>query len=263
MNPPNPVDQAERRRYFEHTTAYYDQRFGVASDGQPNREESQRLAVIQSLLERTIARLGRRQDLTILDVGCGRGWLSGHLSRYGQVTGVDLAAEAVARASEDYPHVRFLTADVADEALERELGREAFDIVVCSEVIEHVLDQDRCLQNLLLVMKPRNSALILTTPNGRWKKHFFHGPRKEWAQPYELWLTRRQLEQKVGSRFDTVSSGTFGSAWIAEIRSFGLIDAMGHPAIVRFTRAARVEGSYHRLLDAVGCGLYIYLLGTR
>ena len=80
--------------------------------------------------------------LTILDIGCGGGLLAEALQRLGaRVTGIDAGAEAVAAARRhaaasgldiDY---RAVTAEsLADEG-------EVFDIIIASEVIEHVADR--------------------------------------------------------------------------------------------------------------------------
>ena len=39
-----------------------------------------------------------------------------------------------------------------------------FDVVILSEVLEHVIDQKRCVQEIYRVLKP-NGYLMLTTPN--------------------------------------------------------------------------------------------------
>ena len=39
-----------------------------------------------------------------------------------------------------------------------------FDIVILSEVLEHVIDQERCIQEIYRVIKP-DGYLMLTTPN--------------------------------------------------------------------------------------------------
>lgn len=39
-----------------------------------------------------------------------------------------------------------------------------FDVVILSEVLEHVIDQERCIREIYRVLKP-NGYLMLTTPN--------------------------------------------------------------------------------------------------
>lgn len=98
----------------------------------------------------------------VLDAGCGSG-LTCHLlvGRGCTVTGVDLDEAEVAFARERTPTGRFLAAD-----LERlELG-EYFDVVLCSETLEHFPPeaQARVLERLAAHVAP-GGRLVLTFPS--------------------------------------------------------------------------------------------------
>ena len=47
----------------------------------------------------------------ILEVGCANGWLSRKLSRFGGVTGVDLAESVIEEAKQKAPHIEFIAGD--------------------------------------------------------------------------------------------------------------------------------------------------------
>jgi cyclopropane fatty-acyl-phospholipid synthase-like methyltransferase len=76
---------------------------------------------------------------TVLDLGCGSGWLSIYLAREGfQVTGVDVAAHAIDLArmwanQEDW-QIRFDISDIADISY----GRASFQSVVANSIFEHL-----------------------------------------------------------------------------------------------------------------------------
>lgn len=103
--------------------------------------------------------------LTCLDVGCGGGLISEPLSRLGgTVTGIDPSpgnvetARAHAKTSRleiDYRAAR--AEDLADAG-------EAFDIVVCLEVIEHVPDPAAFIGTLGQLAKP-GGLVVLSTLN--------------------------------------------------------------------------------------------------
>jgi SAM-dependent methyltransferase len=98
----------------------------------------------------------------VLDAGCGSGLTCHLLARRGcAVTGADLDEAEVAFARELTPAGRFLVAD-----LERlELG-ERFDVVLCSETLEHFTReaQARVLERLAAHVAP-GGRLVLTFPS--------------------------------------------------------------------------------------------------
>jgi SAM-dependent methyltransferase len=102
----------------------------------------------------------------------------------------------VAEARTRFGHVTFINDVFPSVALR---GRR-FDIVVCSEVIEHVEDQRSFVWGLAHVTRP-DGALVLTTPNGKWWRQF----SKQYArslQPIENWLTWPDLKRLLcGERF--------------------------------------------------------------
>jgi SAM-dependent methyltransferase len=102
---------------------------------------------------------GRR----VLDAGCGVGYGSLLLHAAGSVsvTGVDIAHEAVDEAVRRAGHVaQFVLGDVADLPLDD----ASFEMVVCFETIEHVLNQDRALDELRRVLV-RDGLLFVSSPN--------------------------------------------------------------------------------------------------
>ena len=109
---------------------------------------------------------GERSPLTgksALDVGCGAGLLCEPLARMGaDVTGIDAAAENVAVAAE-HAAGSGLAIDYRNVGVES-LGGEAFDLVTCMEVIEHVDDPQGFVQGLSDALNP-DGLMILSTPN--------------------------------------------------------------------------------------------------
>ncbi|HEX6707572.1 MAG TPA: methyltransferase domain-containing protein [Albitalea sp.] len=142
-------------------------------------------------VDRLVAALNRT-DLSIIDVGCGTGWMAERLSRYGQVTGTDLAEEVLARARLRAPQVRF----VAGDLFELDLPLQSFDVVITLEVLPHVKDQPAFMRRLAALLKP-GGLLILATQNKpvleRWSA--VGGPQpgqlRHWVDAHEL---RRLLE---------------------------------------------------------------------
>lgn len=111
------------------------------------------------MAERWLNRLGRT-DLKILDAGCGTGWFCDRLLRYGAVTGIDLADEVIMRARTRIPGATFIAGDVLSAAL----PPASFDVMTSFEVLSHVADQPRFIEQLSRLLRP-GGLLIMATQN--------------------------------------------------------------------------------------------------
>lgn len=94
---------------------------------------------------------------TLLDIGCGRGFLLNHLGDSGLsgLTGMDVYDDVHSDRFE------FVRGDVT-ERLPFEDG--TFECVVAGEIIEHVPDPDSFLREIRRVLRPRGT-LVISTPN--------------------------------------------------------------------------------------------------
>jgi 2-polyprenyl-6-hydroxyphenyl methylase/3-demethylubiquinone-9 3-methyltransferase len=100
--------------------------------------------------------------LKILDIGCGGGIVSVPLARLGaNVTGIDLGAENIAAAKEYAVskglEIEYIHSDIS--VLESE-----YDVILCLEVVEHVDDLKKFVENISKLLKP-NGIVILSTIN--------------------------------------------------------------------------------------------------
>jgi 2-polyprenyl-3-methyl-5-hydroxy-6-metoxy-1,4-benzoquinol methylase len=99
---------------------------------------------------------------TICDLGCGNGYMAGHLADLGyQVTGVDASTSGIDIAQNKYSNVKFLQATV-DSDLGRS-GLKDFDLVVSSDVVEHLYRPADLLEAATAVLRP-NGQIIIGTP---------------------------------------------------------------------------------------------------
>jgi SAM-dependent methyltransferase len=100
----------------------------------------------------------------VLDCGCGDGSLLSVVSRRvrcGELHGMDIAQNVPIERT-GLP-IRFYQQDLGIPVPEELHGR--FDLVLCSEVIEHVADDDTVLRNLHLLAAP-GGIVVLTTQTG-------------------------------------------------------------------------------------------------
>ena len=110
--------------------------------------------VLREVLPRHSSSAGRAADL-----GAGSGALAVRLAKLGWgILAVDIDASGF-RAE-----VPFLKVDLNDPQLPSILGREAFDLVVAIEVIEHLENPTNFLRSVSSCLRPQGVAII-TTPN--------------------------------------------------------------------------------------------------
>lgn len=101
------------------------------------------------------------KGLEVLDLGCGRGDLAKILKDLGaKVTGVDFDKQSLSQAK------RYLTKAVWVDLnkLKLPFKTNRFDLIVSSEVVEHLLYPNQVLKEIYRVLKPKGN-FIVTTPN--------------------------------------------------------------------------------------------------
>jgi cyclopropane fatty-acyl-phospholipid synthase-like methyltransferase len=99
----------------------------------------------------------------VLDVGCGNGAACAEFIRRGcTVVGIDLSEQGIAVARKAYPEGRFELL-AADADILNKLGEAPFDLVISTEVVEHLYDPRSYARGCFAAVKP-GGVLICTTP---------------------------------------------------------------------------------------------------
>jgi 2-polyprenyl-3-methyl-5-hydroxy-6-metoxy-1,4-benzoquinol methylase len=104
-----------------------------------------------------------------LDVGCRDGTLTKHfVERAKTIMGVDIDPVALAAAKNAIPGSEFFQMDLLGSW--DGLGGRTFDVIVCSEVLEHVYFPDRVARKIKEHLKP-GGVFIGSVPNAFFIKH--------------------------------------------------------------------------------------------
>ncbi len=108
--------------------------------------------------------IGDVRGMKILDVGCGGGILAEPLARLGaHVTGIDASFGAITAAT-NHAEMMALTITYVHTTL-GDLIDNDFDLVIASEIIEHVPDPKDFLASCCQKLKSKNKGIILSTIN--------------------------------------------------------------------------------------------------
>lgn len=186
--------------------------------------------------------LSGRSGLTILDAGCGTGWLSEQLTEFGQVVGTDLADEVVARAQQRVPQARFVAGDV----MTVDVGT-GFDVVVSLEVLSHVEDQLGFLRRLHDWLRP-GGELMIATQNKPVLARFNNIPPPKPGQ-LRRWVDRTELGELLAAAGFHVE------------RMFVVSPKSDHGLMRVVAKAARMTRT-SRVLERIGFGWTIMALAT-
>jgi SAM-dependent methyltransferase len=93
----------------------------------------------------------------VLDLGCGEGATLFHLGEPDGAVGVDLFPEKVAFAQQRLPRCRF----VAASALDLPFDAKSFDHVIVRDVIHHIPEPDRLMDEIARVVAPGGRVDVL------------------------------------------------------------------------------------------------------
>jgi 2-polyprenyl-3-methyl-5-hydroxy-6-metoxy-1,4-benzoquinol methylase len=120
---------------------------------------------------------------SILDIGCGNGFLAAELAKCGfRVSGIDASRDGVMLARRAYPDIRFEVASVYDDL--SFLGTK-WDAVVSTEVIEHLYYPRKLLQGARRVLKP-GGVLVLSTPYHGYVKNLALSVFDKWDEHHDV-----------------------------------------------------------------------------
>lgn len=135
-----------------------------------------------------------KKQTNILEVGSGLGYLTYSLNMAGyQATGLDISETAVSQATKTFGNF-YLTADLFEYTKHHEAS---YDIVIFTEVIEHVEDPLAFTACIMKLLKPGGHAII-TTPN----KSLFP-PEIIWRTenpPVHLWWLSEESMKYIAAR---------------------------------------------------------------
>jgi 2-polyprenyl-3-methyl-5-hydroxy-6-metoxy-1,4-benzoquinol methylase len=99
----------------------------------------------------------------ICDLGCGNGYMTGRLAELGyELVGVDASDSGLEIARRNYPKAKFIQS-LIDDNLCNNLDLGEFDLVVSSDVIEHLYCPSDLLEAARGLLKP-NGQLLIGTP---------------------------------------------------------------------------------------------------
>lgn len=204
------------------------------------------------VLERLPGMLQTGAQASILEIGCGTGWLCEQLGAFGSVTGIDLADAVIQRARVRMPQARFLAGDFATAPF----APASFDAVVTLETIAHVSDHAAFVARILEILRP-GGVLLLTTQNRFVQERRSNAMRQ---QPGQLrdWLTMRRLRALVRPHFEIVEATT-----LVPGGDRGVLRLVGSYKLNRLAQLFVSEATVTRWKERLGFGQTLVLAARK
>lgn len=116
------------------------------------------------ITENILSLIPEKDNLTILDVGCGTGenTIKPVLNKLKspRITGIDFSDGMVKMAARKFPDCKIIVADVH----KLPFNDENFDVVISREVFEHLMNPLQAMKEIKRVTK-RNGCIIISTPS--------------------------------------------------------------------------------------------------
>ncbi len=176
------------------------------------------------------------QSKRVLDAGCGTGYGSAELAQSAaEVTGVDIAADAIEYANANYPlpGLRFLESSCTAVPF----PPESFDVLVAFEVIEHLTNYRAFLDESARVLT-HDGLFIVSSPNKRYyaRTRAETGPNPYHEHEFEAEEFVRELERVFPNVRLLLQN---------RVESFAF-----HPAVSFWPAEARIDGGGGTAADA-------------
>jgi ubiquinone/menaquinone biosynthesis C-methylase UbiE len=164
----------------------------------------------------------------VLDVGCGKGAMLKHFISWEIETyGVDISEELIWRAGKDNPKANVYVGS----ATQLPFDNDTFDMVVASELLEHVHTWKMAISEMIRVTKKNGVVIIIDkdryaifhriwfAANALLSKelHFVNVLREKWFRPDELLSTFPSYDLPIAAKkLDNLFIGV--AMWIKEKR---------------------------------------------
>ena len=114
---------------------------------------NQKLKSVMSFIEMS------KSPKSIIDVGCASGWFLSEVAKRhpeAKCVGIDIYKDAISYGKKTYPSIRFVKAD----AHVVPLTDKFFDAIICTEVLEHVVEPKKVLLEIKRLLSDDGNVII-------------------------------------------------------------------------------------------------------
>lgn len=159
-----------------------------------------------SRLDQIVKNIPQKNGLKVLDAGCGEGHLIERLhlkNKMNTYFGIDFVEVSLRKAKRRCPDSTFIRMNLAKIGFDDEF----FDLIVCSNVLEHIPAYEVVIEELIRLLK-KDGYLIITFPNEiLWTiSRFFLGRRPIKVPDHVNAFNPRIMKSLINLKLISVSS---------------------------------------------------------
>ena len=124
-----------------------------------------RVKAIQKLINDNLLIMNLNENVRLLEVGCGTGLVISNFKNISvNITGIDYSEAAIQVARKNNLGIDFYVVDIMDSNKIKEILKPPYNIIISTEVIEHIKNKKKFLLNIHSLLAS-NGFCIITTPN--------------------------------------------------------------------------------------------------
>jgi ubiquinone/menaquinone biosynthesis C-methylase UbiE len=161
---------------------------------------------------------------SILDVGCGKGWVAKEfLPKRKQVYSLDISVTNPSIVKKLYPSSKHFA--ITADSFHLPFNNDTFDCIIASEVIEHVVDPAGFVKELFRVVK-KGGSLIITTPYKEKLIYYLciHCNQKTPANAHIHSFDEKKLENLYsGNDLESFNYESFGNKVLLFLRTYVIL----------------------------------------
>ncbi|MCL2065531.1 MAG: class I SAM-dependent methyltransferase [Candidatus Cloacimonetes bacterium] len=152
--------------YREKIEKFWDINAHVRANDIESGNDKTYVEVISCYIVKRIKKLFQNPDLSILDIGCGEGYLTNKISEYYKnITGIDLSKAFISYACNRYPHIKFLHEDIY-----RLSDCEKYDLCLATMVVHNLPHFSDFFTKTVSLLKEGGYLLLTTLHPNNWPR---------------------------------------------------------------------------------------------
>ena len=156
---------------------------------------------LRSVMEAVYSLVAQTNPRTVLDAGCGEGFVSKYLADRDpslEILGVDVSPDAIRYAQENFGDAAGFQ---AGSILSLPFKDNSFDTVVCSEVLEHISELELAVTELKRVARTYVVISVPNEPYFKWINDFARAIRFSQDPGHVNFWTHSEFRAFIESRF--------------------------------------------------------------